>query len=475
MGHVAPGLSEDVHWIYNKGGEEGRYIERQPEKVVLVVSHGDATDVGFPAALEEARRLVETAGGQVVAVVEKKGASIDPAFFVGKGKAQEIARLVRDTGAELVVVDADLTPAQSSNLEDIVGERVVDRTELILDIFARRARTREGKLQVEAAQLRHLLPKLRGSGVWLSKLGGGIGTRGPGETKLEMDRRRIKKRLKALEEEIRLISKRRALHRELHCKKGFPVVALVGYTNAGKSTLFNALTRSNVYADDRLFATLDPTTRALKLPSGRVVLLVDTVGFIRNLPHELVAAFRATLEEVVHADLLVHVVDASSPNCQQERDAVLAALAELGALSKPMVTALNKIDLVKGSEEWTAEGARSERQSPVHPRNGEVPVSALWATNLEKLLEEMDRAISPVRLTMTLRVPHHAGAVLDLIYAHGSVRKVSYDGYGVTVEVDVDQDWAFRLQEAVRRAVEHDPRRWAGRGRELDAPTSSVR
>lgn len=305
-------------------------------------------------------------------------------MYVGEGKARELAALAVVTHADLVVFDDELTPAQQRNLEDVTGIKVVDRTWLILDIFASRAASKEGKIQVELAQLSYLLPRLVGKGTALSRLGGGIGTRGPGETKLEMDRRRIRKRIAVLRGELEEIAQRRGLQRSRRREAGMPVVSLVGYTNAGKSTLFNALTESEVLVGDKLFATLDPTIRRCRLPEGGFILFADTVGFIRKLPHELVAAFRATLEEAAQADLLLHVVDASHPGKDDQCQAVGAVLAELGLHDKPALTVLNKMDLIPGKLE-------RERISMEHP--GAVLVSATKRQGLDALLDRVASAL----------------------------------------------------------------------------------
>ncbi len=330
-------------------------------------------------SLEELYQLALTAGAEVLARVMQRRSRPDPATMIGRGKAEEVALLCQEQGATTVLLDAELSPSQQTNLEAIIGVKVVDRTGLILDIFAQRARSREGKIQVELAQLQYLLPRLTGMGQVLSRLGGGIGTRGPGETKLETDRRRIRRRITQLEREVKELQRHRAGLRR--GRSQLPLFALVGYTNAGKSTLLNALTRSSVLAEDKLFATLDPTTRRLVLHNQDVVLLTDTVGFIQHLPHTLVAAFRATLEEVVEADALIHVVDGSHPNVERQVQTVLEVLDELGAHGKPMITAINKRDLI--------DGPRLIRALPVEPSRP-VLVSALHRTGLDTLLQEIE-------------------------------------------------------------------------------------
>lgn len=298
-------------------------------------------------SLSELNRLADTAGADVVAAVTQKRQKREAATYLGKGKAEEARNLAGRLGADLAIVDADLTPVQQRNLERIVGLPVIDRVGLILDIFARRARSNEGKLQVELAQLTYMLPRLAGRGVLLSRLGGGIGTRGPGETKLEVDRRRIRHRMGVLKKQAKRIAASRRVQRRSRQKSGIPLACLVGYTNAGKSTLFNGLSGAGVFVQDKLFATLDPTIRRVRLPGGPLILLSDTVGFIRNLPAQLIAAFRATLEEVTEADILIHLLDASHPDMLAQKAAVEATLGELGASDKITICALNKADLVQ--------------------------------------------------------------------------------------------------------------------------------
>ncbi|MBX9938887.1 MAG: GTPase HflX [Candidatus Obscuribacterales bacterium] len=297
--------------------------------------------------LDELARLARTAGATVCGRLTQTRQGPDPKFFLGSGKIQEVALLIQELGATLLVVDQELTPNQQRNIEEAVAVKVIDRTELILDIFAQRAQTKEGKLQVELAQLKYLYPRLIGKGQTLSRLGGGIGTRGPGETKLEIDRRRIREKITFLEEEAARIKSYRDVQRKRRVSEHLPVVALTGYTNSGKSTLLNALTKADVYTGDKLFATLDPTTRRTTLPDHSPVLISDTVGFIKKLPTSLVTAFRATLEEVAVADILLHVVDASHPNVLEHISSVHDVLSDLGAVDKPMITVLNKADRVR--------------------------------------------------------------------------------------------------------------------------------
>ncbi|TAK15951.1 MAG: GTPase HflX, partial [Acidobacteria bacterium] len=312
--------------------------------VGLVTRASSNTDPDL--VLEELAGLANAAGAAVVLRAIQERPTPDPATLIGPGKAEQLAKACDETGAALVIVDNDLSPAQSRNLEKILGRRVIDRTQLILDIFARRARSRDGKLQVELAQLQYLMPRLVGSSEALSRLGGGIGTRGPGETKLETDRRRIRHRIAGLKREIAEVSRRRGHLRARRARRDVPTVALVGYTNAGKTTLFNALTGGTAVASDALFVTLDPLVRKVKLPDSRQILLSDTVGFIDRLPHQLVAAFHATLEEVASANLLLHVADAAAPDRERRDTAVRSVLAEVGAGEVPTLVVFNKSDLL---------------------------------------------------------------------------------------------------------------------------------
>ncbi len=333
-------------------------------------------------SLAELERLAKSAGAQVADTVLQERDRLDPRYLIGKGKAEEIRG--RCAGVDLVILDEELSGSQQRNLERLLGRRVVDRTGLILDIFAQRAQTREGKLQVELAQLDYLLPRLAGAWTHLERLGGGIGTRGPGETQLESDRRRIKTRMAKLRRDLEQVRRHRALLRRPRRKVPFPIVALVGYTNAGKSSLMNALTRASVVVQDQLFATLDPTLRRLKLPGDRVALLSDTVGFIRKIPHQLVAAFQATLEEVQEADVLLHVVDISHPNAELQQAAVEAVLGELGLADRPTILVFNKIDRLGRSD-------FSRR-----PGSGRVYTSAKTGAGLDDLRQEIVTCLNGV-------------------------------------------------------------------------------
>ncbi|HLW48660.1 MAG TPA: GTPase HflX [bacterium] len=397
-----------------------------PERAILVGMVGPREDEGAEP-LQELARLADTAGAQVAGLVVQRLNRPHPATAVGAGKVDEIRSRVRSAGADVVIFDADLTPAQQRNLERALETKVLDRTALVLDIFAQRARSREGRLQVELAQMTYLLPRLAGRGVLLSRLGGGIGTRGPGETKLEVDRRRIRTRITALGREIDALRRHRQRERQSRKDAALPVAVLVGYTNAGKSTLLNALTRAHVLTADKLFATLDPTTRRVALPDRRTLLLVDTVGFIQKLPHELVAAFRATLEEVTEADLLIHVIDASHPYWTAQRAAVEQVLRELGAGSTPRVTVLNKADRL--STEALRDVTAEEPEG--------IPVSAVRGVGLANLLRRIAVALPGPMERVRLVIPYHRAGVLSRLYDAGRVVRREDGDAGIVVEADV--------------------------------------
>jgi GTP-binding protein HflX len=376
-----------------------------------------AADLDFDASLAEFEELARSTGAEVAATLVQRRARPDPATLIGQGKLDEIEGVVASTGADLVLFDHDLTPSQLRNLEAKLPCRVIDRTQLILDIFARHARTREGQLQVELAQLEYQLPRLAGRGKAMSQLGGGIGTRGPGETQLETDRRKINLRIDHVKEQLESVRRIRRQQRQRREAVPVPVVALVGYTNAGKSTLFNALTEAGVLESSRMFATLDPKLRQLQLPSRRKILLSDTVGFIRNLPHTLVTSFRATLEEVERAELLLHVRDASSPMVDEQKAQVQRVLAELDVSKKPVIEVLNKIDLV------------SDNHGMPMGAPGSIAVSGLKKLGLDYLLKAIDDAlvVDPV-IEMQFRLPQSEGAVLAALEAGAVVKAKHFEG-----------------------------------------------
>ncbi len=376
-------------------------------------------DLDFDASLAEFQELARSAGATIASVLIQRRARPDPATLVGSGKLAEIVATVASTGASLVLFDHDLTPTQARNIEAQLPCTVIDRTQLILDIFAHHARTREGQLQVELAQLEYQLPRLVGRGKSMSQAGGGIGTRGPGETQLETDRRKIKVRLDRIRLQLEAVRRIRRQQRGRREAVPVPTVALVGYTNAGKSTLFNSLTGGEVLASERMFATLDPKLRQLTLPSRRKVLLSDTVGFIRNLPHELVSSFRATLEEVERAELLLHVQDAASPTLEEQRAQVEAVLSELGVNDKPSLHVLNKIDLLPAGS-----GQISGRPGP-----GTVAVSALTGAGLDALLQAMDAALTSDPLeSAEFRIPQAEGRVIAALERGATITAQRFQG-----------------------------------------------
>jgi GTP-binding protein HflX len=410
---------------------------------------GQAQAYAFPGldaeeSMAEFRELVSSAGGVVAAELMQRRSRPDPATLVGAGKVEEIAAVAASTGADLVLFDHDLTATQLRNLEAALAARVLDRTQLILDIFARHARTREGQLQVELAQLEYMLPRLAGKGKAMSQLGGGIGTRGPGETRLETDRRRIQRRIDQLKLDLDAVRRVRKQQRQRRESVPVPTVALVGYTNAGKSTLFNCLTGAQVLQSPRIFATLDPKLRAIELPSRRKVLLSDTVGFIRNLPHTLVTSFRATLEEVAQAEVLLHIRDAASTYGEEQKAQVEKVLGELESLRKPRIEVLNKIDLL-----------REDERRGLLDRSGigsEVAVSALAGEGMDALLAAIDRALQsdPV-IEAELRVPQQEGAVLAAIEAGMIVHSREYEGNLVRLTVSGPASLVGRLRNYRQR------------------------
>ncbi len=403
-------------------------------------SRGRATTL---ASVEELALLAESAGARVVSTIVQERARRDPATLVGRGKIAEIGAVCEETAADAVVFDDELTPAQQRNVEQAIGRKTLDRTQLILDIFSRRARTREGRLQVELAQLDYLLPRLAGKGILLSRLGGGIGTRGPGETKLETDRRRIRQRIQAIRHEIEHVKRERHVRREARTRRETPVVALVGYTNAGKSTLFNALTQAEAVVSSQLFMTLDPLVRKVRLGGGREFLLVDTVGFIRKLPHSLVAAFRATLEEVREADLLLHVVDAAAPGVGAREDAVLAVLREIDAAERPQLLVMNKADAQPRLQQLSDPGGPGLRPAA---REDAVAVSALTGEGVPELVAEIAARLGLAPLRVRLRFRAGDRRAISGVYAAGRVLEhVEEGGF-----VDLDAELPGRLVERFR-------------------------
>jgi GTPase len=395
-------------------------------------------------SLAELRTLAESAGADVVGKILQRRDRPDPATLIGAGKLEEIAGAAASVDADVLLFDHDLSPSQQRNIEKIVERRVIDRTQLILDIFARHARTREGQLQVELAQLHYMMPRLAGHGIEMSQLGGGIGTRGPGETKLETDRRKIARRMRHLEQQIENVRRIRAQQRQRRESAPVATVALVGYTNAGKSTLFNALTRAGVLSSSKMFATLDPTIRGVDLPSKRKVLLSDTVGFIRNLPHTLVSAFRATLEEVQRASLILHVSDASSRLSAEQDAQVEIVLKELEAEKKPRLRVMNKVDLLD------EEIAQSLLADSAKEHANTVYVSAMEGMGLNVLLERIDHMISEDHVSrVRLRVPQEEGKTLALLEARARIFSRKYTDGAVELEAEAPESVVRRVKNYV--------------------------
>ncbi|CAN5742424.1 GTPase HflX [soil metagenome] len=394
-------------------------------------------------SLDELEALADTAGADAVERVLQRRSAPDSATYLGKGKAEEAVELAATLDCDVLIFDDELTPAQGRNLEDLAGNnplaerglKVVDRTGLILDIFAQHARSAEGKLQVELAQLNYRLPRLRGWGDVLSRLGGGIGTRGPGETALEVERRAILRRIQRVKRDLDDLERTRRTKRKQRTKAGVPVVALVGYTNAGKSTMLSALTRAGVLIQDQLFSTLDPTARRLELPTGRAAVLTDTVGFVRKLPHELVEAFRSTLEEVSEASVLLHVVDAGR-DVERQVSAVEAVLAEIGAQGAPQVLALNKSDLL--------DEAACQKLAGRYPDAVLCSAAAGWG--LEELVEAVERRLASLMVEVTLLIPFDRGDVVARVHSLGEVVKETYEGDGTRLAARLPREHLVEVE-----------------------------
>jgi GTPase len=446
------------------GGLKQAQIARSAAQSTKHQQDGDSRVAGAPPVedqepdhfsaeeeMAEFRELAVSAGAEIVGEFFQRRDRPDPATLIGQGKLAELAGAAASGHADLILFDHDLAPSQQRNVERELDMRVIDRTQLILDIFARHARTREGQLQVELAQLEYMLPRLAGRGREMSQLGGGIGTRGPGETQLEMDRRKINRRIRHLHEQLESVRRIRAQQRARRESVPVETVALVGYTNAGKSTLFNALTRAGVLESSRMFATLDPTLRAVTLPSRRKILLSDTVGFIRNLPHTLVTSFRATLEEVQRASLILHVSDASSPHVREQQLQVEKVLDELGAKDKPTLRVYNKIDLL----------SEAERQAVDH-KPGSTAVSSLEGSGLEELLKNIDEALTSDRLMSAhLVIPQSEGKILATLEAKSRIIARDYKDSFVSLTVEAPESLLRRLLRFQPDEVE--PERRGGR------------
>jgi GTPase len=405
-------------------------------------------------SLAELRTLADSAGAQVVGEILQRRDRPDPATLIGAGKLEEIAGAAASVNADVLLFDHELSPSQQRNIEKIVQRRVIDRTQLILDIFARHARTREGQLQVELAQLQYMMPRLKGHGAEMSQLGGGIGTRGPGETKLETDRRKIARRVRHVEQQLENVRRIRAQQRQRRESAPVATVALVGYTNAGKSTLFNALTKASVLASPRMFATLDPTIRGVELPSKRKVLLSDTVGFIRSLPHTLVSAFRATLEEVQRASLILHVSDASNRLSAEQDAQVEIVLKELEVEKKPRLRVMNKVDLLD------VEVAAGLMRDALRDDSNTVYVSAAEGTGLDRLLERIDAMIEEDQVSRVhLRVPQKEGKILAMLEAKARIYSRAYKDGAVLLDVEAPESVVRKVREwTVKAQVEKSSR-----------------
>lgn len=412
---------------------------RDAAERVLLVAVAPAENDEIKESLSELKELVRTAGGTVEGSVLQIRESVHPATYLGKGKIEEISERIRDSGITGIVCDDELSPAQYNNLTDMLDTKVLDRTMLILDIFASRANTSEGKIQVELAQLRYRAARLTGLGKSLSRLGGGIGTRGPGEKKLEMDRRLIGKRISVLKEELAEVRCHRSLIREKRGEAPHRTAAIVGYTNAGKSTLLNRLTGASVLTEDALFATLDPTTRALELPDGNEILLTDTVGFIRKLPHELIEAFRSTLEEVLYSDLIVHVVDASNPDMDRQMAVVYETLYSLGAGGKPVYTLFNKIDRI--------ENGHSPLMDPKADRV--FHISALSGEGLPELISGFRDFILEGQILIERLIPYQAAGVISLIRSQGIIREEEYRNDGIFIKALVPRSLYGKMESTL--------------------------
>ncbi len=405
----------------------------------LILCGGKGKDYDPEESLSEMEALADTAGAEVVGWVTQKLFEINSAFYIGRGKVEEVRRIAGELGADLILVDQDLTPAQVRNLEQALNIRVVDRTELILDIFAKRARTLQAKRQVELAQLQYQLPRLRRMWRHLSRLGGGIGTRGPGETQLEVDLRRARKRISDLTQQLKEIQRRATQTVISRKERDLFTVALVGYTNVGKSTLMNALTKANTFVEDRLFATLDATTRILTLPGRHKVVLTDTIGFLRRLPPHLIASFHATLEEVRMADLLLHVADASHPKMDPQIAVVNQTLYQIGVADTPLLLVLNKWDAVP--DDWDRDAILSR-----YPQA--LPISALTGQGIDRLQEEILKQYQKQRfISLVVRIPQDQAPILARLYQSATVDSVTYGDQNIVVQLTVDRPTAVKLRK----------------------------
>lgn len=400
--------------------------EEKIEQVVLIGI--DTGEYDAESSIDELEELVNTAGGHVCARVLQSRTTPDGKTYLGAGRLSEVKKFCNDNEIDLIIADGELTPTQQRNIERETDIRTIDRTMLILDIFALSAKTSEGKLQVMLAQLEYSLPRLTGKGSELSRLGGGIGTRGPGESKLESDRRHIRRRIHAVKEQLEGVKKRRENIRKRRKKNRIETVAIVGYTNSGKSTLMNTLTEAGVLAENKLFATLDPTSRMLKLPDGREIMLIDTVGFIRRLPHNLVEAFKSTLEEALYADVILNVCDASNPEARQHLEVTMKVLDELGCKDKPVISVFNKCDIIEDIEELS------------DIRNG-VKISALKNIGINELLEAISNALPKTRCRAKLLIPFSEGGIIGKLHSDGIIYNEEYRENGLYMDVLADTEY----------------------------------
>ena len=399
------------------------------ERTLLVgLERPDDSKWEHAESLQELGELVKSAGGEVVETMVQRRNSPTAAYYIGPGKATELATLCKKENVGTVIFNDELSPAQSRNLEKVFERKILDRTQLILDIFAQRAKSKDGKLQIELAQLQYLLPRLTGMWTHLSRQSGGIGTRGPGETQLEVDRRRVTEKIVRLSRELGEVRQQRSVQRQGRLRQHWPIVSFVGYTNAGKSTLLNRMTNAEVYAADKLFATLDPTTRQFVLPNKQKLLLTDTVGFLKELPHHLIEAFKATLEEVAEADLLLHVVDLSHPLFEQQMAAVQTVLEELNAWGKQMIIVFNKVDRVTNP-------ALVENCLKKFPHS--VAISAVTGEGLDQLFSEMEQQVKSWRLKVKLVLPNHLTALVAELHRVGRILDTSYTGDTITITAHV--------------------------------------
>ncbi len=417
--------------------------EKNAERVILAGVHTGCADALYDTtdeSMDELGELAKTAGGEVAGVMVQNKSDLEAATYMGAGKLEELKEMCAALEADTVVFDDELSPVQLRNITDLLKVKVLDRSMLILDIFAMRAKSGEGKLQVELAQLKYRLPRLRGMGVEMSRTGAGIGTRGPGETRLETDRRHIRRRIAALEDELCELKKHRDLIRARRRKDGVVTAALAGYTNAGKSSLLNALTDAGVFAENKLFATLDPTSRAIVLGDNRRILLVDTVGFIRKLPHHLVEAFKSTLEEAAVADVILHVIDVSNPECENQITVVEKVLSEIGAAGKPSVAVFNKCDLLP-----------SEAVLPrLKGYDRTVEISAKYKRGLDTLIEALAEAAPGKKRRVTAVIPYTRGDLISELHKDHKVWSEEYIGTGTRISVSVDAQMYAKVREYIK-------------------------